>query len=253
MQNNTKLRTWNLSMAALHFVQGIAMLLLSSDFSVPVMASFVEFQPATDSLEPVARTLFELRLGPFIASFLFMSALAHLAVSTPGVFGWYVSNLAKGVNYARWAEYSISASVMIVAIAMLVGIYDVAALLLIFTANAAMILFGWVMERHNQSTTNTDWTSFVFGSIVGIVPWIAVGIYLFGAGGRNGDVPTFVYWIYASMFVFFNVFAINMLLQYLKVGRWREYLHGEYVYIVLSLTAKSALAWQVYAGTLQPN
>jgi hypothetical protein len=48
------------------------------------------------------------------------------------------------------------------------------------------------------------------------------------------------------------VFAINMVLQYRKVGPWRDYLFGERVYILLSLTAKSALAWQVFAGTLRP-
>ncbi len=52
--------------------------------------------------------------------------------------------------------------------------------------------------------------------------------------------------------MFFNVFAVNMLLQYRRLGRWRDYLYGERVYMLLSLTAKSALAWQVFAGTLQP-
>ena len=71
---------------------------------------------------------------------------------------------------------------------------------------------------------------------------------------RAGDAapPGFVYGIFASIFVFFNVFAVNMLLQYRKVGRWRDYLYGERVYMLLSLFAKSALAWQVFAGTLQP-
>jgi len=36
------------------------------------------------------------------------------------------------------------------------------------------------------------------------------------------------------------------------VGKWAEYLRGERAYIVLSLVAKSALAWQVFAGTLVP-
>ncbi len=53
-----------------------------------------------------------------------------------------------------------------------------------------------------------------------------------------------------SLFVFFNVFALNQWLQYRAKGRWQDYLFGEKVYIVLSLTAKSALAWQIFAGTL---
>jgi hypothetical protein len=41
-----------------------------------------------------------------------------------------------------------------------------------------------------------------------------------------------------------------MVLQYRRKGRWADYLYGEAVYILLSLVAKSLLAWQVFAGTL---
>jgi hypothetical protein len=247
------LRRWNLAMAGLHLVQGILMLAISSDFSLPVTAAFVEMDEATGGLEPRLRTLFDLRLAPLIAGFLFLSAAAHLAVSLPRVHEWYLANLRRGINYARWVEYAFSASLMIVVIAMLVGIYDIVALLFIFALNATMILFGWMMERHNQATSSTDWTAYVFGCLAGAVPWVGIAIYLAGAGGDGGDVPGFVYGIFVSLFVFFNVFAVNMLLQYRRVGPWRDYVFGEFVYILLSLTAKSALAWQVYAGTLQPN
>jgi hypothetical protein len=55
-----------------------------------------------------------------------------------------------------------------------------------------------------------------------------------------------------SLFITFNVFAINMVLQYRRIGRWADYLHGERAYMLLSLLAKSLLAWQVFAGTLRP-
>lgn len=64
--------------------------------------------------------------------------------------------------------------------------------------------------------------------------------------------PTFVYWISVSIFVFFSCFALNMVLQYKQVGKWRDYLYGERAYIILSLVAKSLLAWQVFGGTLRP-
>ncbi|MBU1493786.1 MAG: hypothetical protein KJ956_07445, partial [Actinobacteria bacterium] len=35
-----------------------------------------------------------------------------------------------------------------------------------------------------------------------------------------------------------------------RVGKWKDYLYGEYVYVLLSLTAKSLLAWQVFGSTL---
>ena len=242
------LRRFNLVMFALHTIQGILVLILSSSFKLAVNGSFLRFDVASGQLVPNIQTIFNLHIGPAIALFLFISALAHLLVST--VFNkWYNQNLARGINYARWIEYSFSASIMIVIIAMLVGIYDIAAIILLFGLNAAMILFGWMMELHNQTTSKTNWTSFYFGCIAGIIPWIAIAIYLFGA---HDKAPNFVYWIYFSIFLFFNSFAINQVLQYKKVGKWHDYLYGERAYIILSLVAKSLLAWQVFTGTLRP-
>lgn len=246
------LRRFNVAMGILHLLQGVLMLALSNDFTVPISTYFLKFQEG-DGLVTDPKVLFDLPLGPFIASFLFMSALAHFAVSTPGIYDWYVHNLKQGINKARWIEYSFSASVMIVAIAALFGMYDIAALVLIFALNASMILFGWMMELHNQTTDKVNWTAFIFGCIVGIVPWIAVGIYFVGSVTSGEQVPSFVYAIYVSLFLFFNVFAVNQVLQYAKVGRWRDYVYGERAYIVLSLVAKSLLAWQVFFGTLQPS
>lgn len=244
----TSLRRWNGAMGALHFAQGAAMLALASTFSLPVTSSFLRMSPVTDKLVAVPDELVRLRIGPLVAAFLFVSAVAHFALASPWLHSWYERNVTRGINPARWIEYSLSSSLMMVVIAMLVGIYDIASLILIFALNATMILFGWLMELHNQTTERTTWTAYWFGCFAGAVPWIAVAVYLAGAA----DPPGFVYGIFASLFVFFNVFALNMLLQYRRVGRWRDYLYGERVYMLLSLFAKSALAWQVFAGTLQP-
>lgn len=252
MKKYKNIRAFNLVMGFFHLLQGVLMIVLSSDFSLSVTSSFLQFMPEIQKLVPVVKEEFTIPLGPLIAVFLFLSAIAHFSISLPGLFEKYVGDLEKGMNRARWIEYSFSSSVMIVAISMLAGIYDGVSLLLIFFLNASMILFGWVMEVHNQTTKRTNWLSFIFGSIAGIVPWIAIGIYLFGAGSENAEPPTFVYWIFFSIFLFFNAFAINMVLQYKKVGKWSDYLYGERAYIILSLVAKSLLAWQVWAGTLRP-
>ncbi len=245
------LRNWNLAMGFLHLIQGIVMLAIANNFSQPVIGSFLKFNITTMQLSPVPQTLFDLRIGPMVAIFLFLSAAAHFLVSTV-FYKWYIANLARHINIARWVEYAFSSSIMIIIIAMLVGVYELSALILIFGLNAMMILFGWMMELHNQTTSKTNWTSFIFGCIAGIIPWIVVALYLFYSGDGANKAPSFVYWIYFSIFIFFNCFAINQVLQYKKVGRWSDYLYGEKVYIILSLVAKSLLAWQVFAGTLRP-
>jgi hypothetical protein len=116
----------------------------------------------------------------------------------------------------------------------------------IFAANTAMILFGLLMERQQQPG-RADWSAFWFGSLVGVVPWVLVGIYVAGAP----QVPGFVYAITATQFVLFFSFALNMALQYREVGRWRDYVIGEVSYITLSLLAKSLLAWLIFANVLR--
>ncbi len=164
-----------------------------------------------------------------------------------------MENLKKGMNPVRFYEYALSSSLMVVLIGMLVGIWDLGALILIFGINAMMNLFGIMMEVHNQTTSRTSWRAFIYGCLAGIAPWIVIFMYFVGAV-NSGDAkpPAFVYAIVPTLFVLFNIFAINMVLQYKKVGPWRDYLFGERVYIILSLVAKTVLAWLIWFGTLAP-
>ena len=240
-----RVRIYNGVMGILHAAQAVAVLALANDFALPVTGSFLQGPPGTPSAEPA--TLFRISVAWGVAVFFFLSAAAHWTAVAPGVSSWYRRNLERGRNYLRWTEYALSASLMVVLIAMLTGISDMAALVAIFGVNAAMILFGLVQEHYEPP--GGSMLPFWLGSLVGAVPWLAIGVYLW-APGSVAEPPGFVYAIFFSLFVFFNSFALNMWLQYRQIGRWRSYLYGESVYILLSLTAKSALAWQVFASTL---
>jgi hypothetical protein len=246
------LRRFNAVMGFLHLIQGIFMWVISNDTTYPVFTNFLRFDIATKTLVPNPTQAFELRFGPAVAVFLLISAAAHFFLATVG-FNGYVARLKRGMNPVRFYEYALSSSLMIVLIGMLVGVTDLGALILLFGINAMMNLFGIMMELHNQNTAKTDWTAFIYGCIAGIVPWIVIFITFYGAlGSSDAKPPAFVYWIVPTIFVFFNIFAINMFLQYKKIGPWKDYLFGERIYIILSLLAKTALAWQIWAGTLRP-
>ena len=246
---SNRLRIYNSIAGLVHLFQAVAVLSLTNDFSIPVTALFLDGPPGTDP--GTVTTLFDFRVGWGVAGFLLMSAVAHLILIVPRVFPWYISQLESKRNYARWIEYSFSSSLMIVIIAMLPGITDISALIALFGVNASMILFGLVMEKYEQPG-RPSWVSYWFGVITGSVPWITIAVYLWSPGS-SAEPPAFVYGIFFSLFVFFNSFALNMVLQYKRTWRWRNYIFGENVYIFLSLTAKSLLAWQVFAGTLVPS
>ncbi|MDQ6985931.1 MAG: heliorhodopsin HeR [Candidatus Dojkabacteria bacterium] len=234
------LRIFNLVMGFFHLAQAVIMLMISNDYTQTLTTSFIK-GVQTGEREFVFSTkpenFIDINLGAAVAVFLFLSAAAHFLLASPMFYNWYVNNLKKGVNYGRWIEYSLSSSWMIIIIAILTGMLDAPSLLLMASLNAMMILFGYVMELHNQTTEKTDWTSFVFGCIAGAIPWVIIAWYFISAvtnfEGEN-PIPKFVYGILISLFVFFNIFAINMYLQYKKVGPWKNYLFGETVFIIKS-------------------
>lgn len=248
-----RLRRWNAVMGVLHALSGAAMLALGdTSFELPVSVFSLGGPPGTPLAEGSLDEVAGVPLALGTAGFLFLSAVFHAIIATVG-FDRYVDELRHGRNRFRWVEYSLSASLMIVLIALVTGIADLAALIVIAIVNAAMILCGWLMEVANPpGRERTWWTPFVVGSIAGAGPWIAIVAVLVANATRDGAAtpPGFVYGIIVSIFLLFNCFAINQWLQFRARGRFADYLFGERVYVVLSLVAKSALAWQIFANTL---
>ncbi|MBI4301674.1 MAG: heliorhodopsin HeR [Chloroflexi bacterium] len=244
-QRLDQLRTWNLVVGLILVVQAVAIAVLTNSFSLPVTATFMAGPPGTTS---ELHHLFDIPTGWGVFAFLAISAVSLLIISSPPVFPWYKRNIKQGRNYGRWIEYFFSSSIMIVLISQLTGISDIAGLVAIFGINACMILFGALQEKYEEPG-KASLLPFWFGAFGGIIPWILIVIYVW-APGLSVSPPGFVYGIIFSLFLFFNCFAVNMVLQYKKVGPWRDYIYGEKVYILLSLTAKVLLAWQVFFPVL---
>ncbi len=259
------LRVFNAVMGMLHLASGAVMVVLASDFTLPVSTFSLMGPPGTPLSEGALSGVADVPLAWATASFLFLSAFFHALIASPWGFRRYVAELERGRNRFRWVEYALSSTLMIVLIALVTGITDLAALIGLGFANIAMILFGWLMEVTNngfphgggQASARGErawWTPFWFGCVAGIGPWAAIGASLWvNIAVTDGQGPPgFVWGIIASLFVLFNTFALNQWLQFRQVGRWRDYLFGERQYVILSLVAKSVLAWQIFANTLIP-
>jgi hypothetical protein len=247
-QRLKNLRAWNIGLTVLHAGQAAAIAFLAGSFAITITNTFPTGPPGARPANPEAA--FDVRIGIAVALFLALAAVDHLVTAT-FARRTYEADLRRGIDRFRWVEYSFSATIMVLLIAAYSGITDLAALIGIAGANVAMILFGWLQERMNPpGRSETTMMPFWFGTLVGVVPWIAISINVFGA---PAEPPAFVYGIYFVQIALFFSFGLNQWLQYREVGRWRDYVYGEKVYLVLSLVAKSLLAWQIYAGSLAPE
>ena len=261
-----QLFNWNRLLVLLHGIQATIIWWISPTDALVRFEGTYPVSRIVDGqfvgLDSAKELLISFPLAYLVAAFFALSALAHFLVAYP-VRKRYESWLAREFNPMRWAEYALSSTLMIVGIASLSFITDAGALIAIAVCNASMNLFGWSMEETNIGRKNVQWSHYIFGCIAGIAPWIAlfttVGLSLAnwptGIGPNGRDLEAFkpvLITIYVSLFISFNIFAVNMVLQRLKVGKWADYLHGERSYMILSLVAKTLLAWQVWTGVFMP-
>jgi hypothetical protein len=239
-------------MGIVHLVQG--MFLLGNALTLPL---FRDYQPSIYILGrffiqdagayfEFEKVLFDLPVAILAASFILFSALFHFLISVP-FKKQYLANIEKGINPLRWYEYAFSSSIMIVLLSILFGITSIEGLLAVFGINAVMNLLGLLMEKMNPpNRIKTDWTAHFVGWIAGFIPWIIILFYLL-----NFDLsllPWFVLPGLSFYFLVFNLFAFNQILQYARVGKWKDYVYGEKSYVWLSLIGKSTLAWLVFLG-----
>ncbi len=240
----TNLQRWNIGLTVLHAAQAVLIFVLASDFAIAITTAPPDGPPGTRL--PDSETLVDVRIGAAIALFLALAAIDHLVTATIGR-SVYQADLQRGINRFRWVEYSISATIMVLLIGAYSGITEITAIIGIVGANVAMILFGWLQERMNPPDREvTVMMPFWFGTLAGVAPWIAIWFNTLSAD----EVPGFVYGIVIVQTVLFFSFGLNQWLQYRRVGPWSAYLFGEKSYLVLSLVAKSLLAWQIYGGSL---
>ena len=261
-----QLFNWNRLLVLLHGIQATIIWWISPTDALVRFEGTYPVSKIVDGqfvgLDSAKELLISFPLAYLVAAFFALSALAHFLVAYP-FRKRYESWLAREFNPMRWAEYALSSTLMIIGIASLSFITDAGALIAIAVCNASMNLFGWSMEEANIGRKNVQWSHYIFGCIAGIAPWIAlfttVGLSLAnwptGIGPNGRDLEAFkpvLITIYVSLFISFNIFAVNMVLQRLKVGKWADYLHGERSYMILSLVAKTLLAWQVWTGVFMP-
>jgi hypothetical protein len=264
-QKVDKLIKFNKTMGLVHLIQGVLMMMFAffvypnlndnqGAFTIPINGFYLDLVPG-EGFVLTARDLFDLPFLPLTASFLLLSAIFHFLIAFP-FKKKYRAGLRVGINQFRWYEYALSSSLMIVLISALFGVRDIAVFALIALSNAAMNFFGLDMELLNQGESKVgkkvNWLPFIFGSIIGLAPWVAIAFYI-GFNPYLDQVPVFVWFILGTYFVAFNTFPVNMVLQYLGVGKFKDYLHGERGYIVLSLVAKTILTWLVVFGAFQPS
>lgn len=235
----------NVAGAALHGASFIAALVVSIIYASQSFQTELTTDFRYDERTTQLRSLGYYSIIWVDLPFPLITCLFHAAIAfVPSVWHYYrhsVIKLDRG-NALRWLEYSITASLMTWVILQLSGVTNVLTLIVVgVLANIALQWQGHLQERLQRRS----WVPTAVGWIIFMGQWTIILTYFFTLV-TSIAAPWFVYVIVIGLFFLFAVFG---LIQFAYMMEWiRSAYVQEICYLVMSLTAKLFLTWNLLIG-----
>lgn len=266
VQQGQRLQAYNVIMGCVHLFSGVY--ILANQSKVPENFRKIQtfstrisvgegaedygytFAPATTANLPV-----------LIAVFFLITALFHF-IYAYGRQTFYREYIENGTNPLRWLEYSITASIMAVILALAATVQTTQQLVMILAATVAIMLLGWVIEKSiamkNRQvayvSTGIAWLLQV--AVFGIIGYAFISTIQqvnkkLESEEREERIPSFVYAILIAELVFFSLFGVVSAKMLYKSGQGEiNFYNYEVAYHSLSIISKLTLGWIFYAGAL---
>ena len=264
-----------------HFLSAICMsaILWGRDsLIIPYTESYLEWTPTNTTCELGSRTFntsngvycigsttspvscdddecYGIDLGMLIISFHILSFVFQLGAAltdwTGPICGYQYSDMiSSNKNPLRFIEYGFSASIMLIAIALLNGVTDINLITSIAVLTSACQLCGLAVEYVDQNNIKwllhfTGWLQFFWAySIIGHAFFKSIDAS--NESGGSGP-PDFVYIIVIALFLLYASFGT---VQFAELCIDIDPYKKEISYVSLSLIAKLLLGWMIFSNVL---
>lgn len=193
------------------------------------------------------------------AAFFGLSALQHFVWVALAVAGWLLPTVEKfmetyfweelfsGHCWWRWVEYSLSATVMLVQIALLVGMREVYQLQLLAGLSFTTMLCGWLTEVWAVYNPKSSYALRMLPHLLGWLPYISAWAAILAHFFSYDSVPAFVVAIVVGCAVSFTSFAFVQIHFQRYIN---DYYKTEYAYCLLSLASKGYLGGFVLSNVI---
>jgi hypothetical protein len=253
-----KLKWLNVALFALHIASAIFIFSRLGDISprftsMPVLAKTVVGEE---------KQLFVANLPVLICAFFLLTSMFHLFYAfSPS----YARTLEKGSNPLRWVEYSITATLMVVILALSANLQTFTTLVALAAASFAVMLIGGVVEQliakpDGERLSLAKWLTFVAWALQLAIFFVVGFVFVNTIRDVNNKllseaatqtIPKWVYFILLSELCFFSLFGVVQLVQLRNVEKHGsvDFTRYEVGYHLLSLFAKLTLGWVFFAGT----
>ena len=256
------LRGWNIAAAGILGVQSLALLVMSSSYTVPVYWLFMTEDSLQSRLQgtpvvaPAVHELTQVNLAYLLAAMLGLLALGYVLLATVWR-EWYEASLKRSWQPLRWVLVAIGLSGALAVLSLLVGLRSVADLkaqvVLVVIASLAGAQLELRFSERRHRVTLRDRLVLVIGIVAAVAAWLllivtALGGVVYG----SAPVPSYIWWLVGSLFAGCWLYVISLHLSLARYGKWASYAHGELCVSVLLVAVETAVAWQVFGAVLRP-
>lgn len=159
-----------------------------------------------------------------------------------------------GTNMLRMLEYSISATLMQISIALILGIWQRLVIAGVAALTVVTMLCGLVAEQLKYDRKDMAWAAHFTGWFSMLSVWAILGRqFLYTIEMSTENPPDFVYVIIFVIAILYVGFGMIQLVQLCKSGPEPDAAVNrgvELAYCVMSLTSKSFLGWIIFANAL---
>jgi hypothetical protein len=192
-------------------------------------------------------------------------SLVAFTATTAITHGYYALNtdtysrmVDGGNNMLRWAEYSVTATIMLVAVAMISGVTQIDSLILIGAASLATMLLGQVVEASPGNkgvqvvASLSGWSLLVAAFVVIFKNFVEAVRAAQSSSPSSPGPPSFVYVIVIGMFLLYGSFGgVQLVRNVVRTGTTAAYhRQTEAAYSVTSMVAKTLLVGSVLSGVI---
>ena len=203
-------------------------------------------------LAPAVRELFSLNLVYVVAALLLVPIVVHALVATVRRER-YGASIQKGKNTWRWTGVAIKSSLMLIILALLAGMTDVASLLLLTAVATSVFVCGLAVEAYDVYKPASSRVAAVLGVAAAAVALLGVGLYLLASAVfGSASVPGYLWLLFGLTAAWFASMIANTHLVNSKVGKWANYIYGEVWHLALSFVATTVFVWVVFIAVLKP-
>jgi len=173
---------------------------------------------------------------------------------TPWVRDYIKEVDVDGTNMLRMLEYSISATLMQISIALVLGIWQRLVIAGVAALTVVTMFCGLIAEQLKYDRKDMAWAAHFTGWLSMLSVWAILGRQFWYTIEMSAvNPPEFVYVIIIVIAIFYIGFGLIQLVQLCKSGAEPDKDLNravELAYCVMSLTSKTFLGWIIFANAL---